>query len=152
MGYSVSAAAHRLAAGHDPAQGAGREARSDAMRGFLLRAVIAAIGLWLATVWVPGVHMRSVGTLLLAAVLLGVVNAIVRPIAFILTLPLTILTLGLFLLVLNPAMVAVVAWILPGFHLYGGFRAARLTWIIVWLTRWLGAEPTGHQGREHVPH
>jgi putative membrane protein len=117
------------------------------MRGFLLRAVIAAIGLWLATVWVPGVHMRSVGTLLLAAVLLGVVNAIVRPIAFILTLPLTILTLGLFLLVLNAAMVALVAAMLPGFHL-AGFRAALLTAIIVWLTGWIGSALIGHRGFE----
>ncbi len=117
------------------------------MRGFLLRAVIAAIGLWLATVWVPGVHMRSVGTLLLAAVLLGVVNAIVRPIALILTLPLTILTLGLFLLVLNAAMVALVAAMLPGFHL-AGFRAALLTAIIVWLTGWIGSALIGHRGIE----
>jgi putative membrane protein len=117
------------------------------MTGFLLRAVIAAIGLWLATVWVPGVHMRSVGTLLLAAVLLGVVNAIVRPIAFVLTLPLTILTLGLFLLVLNAAMVALVAALLPGFHL-AGFRAALLTAIIVWLTGWIGSALIGHRGIE----
>jgi putative membrane protein len=105
------------------------------MRGFLLRALISAIGLWLATVWVSGVHFDGVGTLLLAAVLLGVVNAVVRPIAFILTLPITILTLGLFLLVLNAAMVALVAAILPGFHL-AGFTAALLTAIIVWLTGW----------------
>ena len=67
------------------------------MTGFLLRALISAIGLWLASVWVTGVRIHGPGTLLLAAVLLGVVNAVVRPIAFILTLPLTILTLGLFL-------------------------------------------------------
>ena len=71
------------------------------MMGFLLRAVITAAGLWLATQWVPGVHVDTVPMLLLAAVLLGVVNAIVRPIAFILTLPVTILSLGLFLFVLN---------------------------------------------------
>ena len=76
------------------------------MIGFLLRALITAVGLWLATQWVPGVHFDSDATLLIAAVLLGVVNAIVRPVAFILTLPVTILTLGLFLFVLNAAMVA----------------------------------------------
>src|SRR5437870_9343950 len=100
MGYSVPAAAHRLAAGHDPAQSAGREAGSNAMRGFLLRAVITAIGLWLATVWVPGVHMRGVGTLLLAALLLGLVNAVVRPIGFIVRLAVTVLTVGVFVFVL----------------------------------------------------
>ena len=117
------------------------------MTGFIMRAVLSAIGLWLATVWVPGVHIRSMGTLALAALLLGVVNAIVRPIAFILTLPLTILTLGLFLLVLNAAMVGLVAWMLPGFHV-GGFRGALLTAIIVWLTGWIGSWFIGHRGFE----
>ena len=84
------------------------------MMGFILRAVITAAGLWVATQWVPGVHVDTVTTLLIAAVLLGVVNAIVKPVAFILTLPVTILTLGLFLFVLNAAMVALVAWMLPG--------------------------------------
>ncbi|MGO9802973.1 MAG: phage holin family protein [Steroidobacteraceae bacterium] len=118
------------------------------MTGFLLRAVIAAIGLWLASRYVPGVRIDNVTTLLLAGVLLGVVNAIVRPVAFILTLPITILTLGLFLLVVNAAMVALVAWLLPGFHLYGGFKAALLTWIIVWLTGLVGSLLIGHQGFE----
>ncbi|MGB6604538.1 MAG: phage holin family protein [Steroidobacteraceae bacterium] len=117
------------------------------MTGFVLRAVITAIGLWIATRWVTGVRIDSAGTLLLAALLLGVVNAIVRPILFVLTLPLTILTLGLFLLVLNAAMVALVAWILPGFHL-GGFSAALLTWIIVWITGWIGTALIGHRGFE----
>jgi putative membrane protein len=118
------------------------------MTGFLLRALIAAIGLWLASRYVHGVHIDNVTTLLLAGLLLGVVNAIVRPVAFILTLPITILTLGLFLLVVNAAMVALVAWLLPGFHLYGGFRAALLTWIIVWLTGLVGSLLIGHQGFE----
>jgi putative membrane protein len=117
------------------------------MMGFLLRALISAIGLWLATVWVAGVHIDSVGTLILAGVLLGVVNAIVRPIAFILTLPITILTLGLFLLVLNALMVWLVASLLPGFHV-GGFRGAFLTAIIVWLTGWIGSWFIGHRGFE----
>jgi putative membrane protein len=77
-----------------------------------------------------------------------VVNAIVRPIAFILTLPITIVTLGLFLLVLNAGMVALVAWLLPGFHLNGGFRAALLTWLIVWLTGLLGSWLIGARGIE----
>ncbi len=108
------------------------------MIGFLLRAVITAAGLYLATQWVPGVHINTTTTLLIAAVLLGVVNAIVKPIAFILTLPVTILTLGLFLFVLNAAMVALVAWMLPGFHL-DGFKAALLTAIIVWIVSWIGS-------------
>jgi putative membrane protein len=117
------------------------------MMGFLLRAVISAIGLWLATQWVAGVHVDSVGTLILAGILLGVVNAIVRPIAFILTLPITLLTLGLFLFVLNAAMVWLVAAILPGFHA-PWFVPAFLTSIIVWLTGWIGSWLIGHRGFE----
>ena len=57
------------------------------MRGFLIRAVVVALGLWLASQIVPGVEIRSTGTLIAAALLLGVVNAFVRPILVILTLP-----------------------------------------------------------------
>ncbi len=84
------------------------------MTGFILRACITALGLWLATRLVSGIRIDDPWTLVFAGVLLGVVNAIVRPIAIILTLPLTILCLGLFLLVINTAMVALVAWHAPG--------------------------------------
>jgi putative membrane protein len=117
------------------------------MMGFLLRAVISAIGLWLATQWVAGVHYDSVGYLIGAGVLLGVVNAIIRPIAFILTLPVTILTLGLFLLVLNAAMVWLVGAILPGFHA-PWFMPAFLTSLIVWITGWVGSWLIGQRGFE----
>ena len=117
------------------------------MMGFLLRAVISAIGLWLATQWVTGVHYDSVGALIGAGVVLGVVNAIIRPIAFILTLPVTILTLGLFLFVLNAAMVWLVGAILPGFHA-PWFMPAFLTSLIVWLTGWVGSWLIGQRGFE----
>ena len=117
------------------------------MMGFALRTVITAIGLWLATQWVTGVHVDSIGTLILAGLLLGVVNAIIRPIAFILTLPITLLTLGLFLFVLNAAMVWLVGAILPGFHA-PWFMPAFLTSIIVWLTGWVGSWLIGQRGFE----
>jgi putative membrane protein len=117
------------------------------MMGFILRVVITAAGLWVATQWVTGVHVDSTATLLISGLLLGVVNAIVRPIAFILTLPITILTLGLFLFVLNAAMVALVAWLVPGFHV-GGFRGALLTAIIVWIVGWIGSWLIGKRGFE----
>ena len=62
------------------------------MLGFLIRASIVALGLWLATVWVNGVFIDSPATLILAGVLLGMVNSIIRPIAIVLTLPMTIVT------------------------------------------------------------
>ena len=117
------------------------------MMGFLLRAVISAIGLWLATQWVTGVHYDSVGALIGAGLVLGVVNAIIRPIAFILTLPVTILTLGLFLFVLNAAMVWLVGKIVPGFHA-PWFMPAFLTSLIVWLTGWVGSWLIGQRGFE----
>ena len=64
------------------------------MIGFIFRAVIAALGLWLATVWVDGIRIDSATTLVLAGLLLGVVNAFVRPLAIVLTFPFTIVTLG----------------------------------------------------------
>ena len=116
------------------------------MTGFLLRALITALGLWLATEWVDGVQIEGPWTLVFAGVLLGVVNAIVRPLTVILTFPITIVTLGLFLLVVNAAMVALVAWLLPGFNLTG-FWPAFWTALIVSLTAWVASWFIGPKGR-----
>ena len=82
------------------------------MEGFLIRAVVVAIGLWLASKVVSGIAFNSTETLIAAALLLGIVNAFVRPIIVILTLPITLLTLGLFLLVINALMIQLVAYFL----------------------------------------
>lgn len=119
------------------------------MTGFLLRAVIAAFGLWLATYLIDGFRIDDSTTLLIAAVLLGVVNAIVRPIAVVLTFPITIVTLGLFLLIINAGMVALVAWMLPGFHILG-FWAALLGALVVGLTGWVGSWFIGSKGVEQI--
>ena len=115
------------------------------MNGFLVRALISAVGLWIASRLVPGIRFDTPTSLVLAALLLGLVNAIVRPITIVLTLPITLLTLGLFLLVINAAMVGLVAAILPGFHVRG-FGPALLTAIIVWLTGWVANALIGSQG------
>ncbi|MBK7947981.1 MAG: phage holin family protein [Deltaproteobacteria bacterium] len=114
--------------------------------GFLIRMTITALGLWLASRFVPGASIEGPLTFVLAALWLGVVNAVVRPIAFILTLPITLLSLGLFLLVINAGMVALVAWLLEGFRL-SGFGAALLTSIVVGLTSWVGNAFIGERGR-----
>src|SRR5437899_11367943 len=98
-----------MASGHDASQGGGRgrgSKRSGRLRGFLLRAVITALGLWLASAWVSGVRIHGPGTLILAAPLLGVVTAVVPPIAPVLTLPLTLLARRPVLPALNAAMLA----------------------------------------------
>jgi putative membrane protein len=103
---------------------------------FIVRALFAALGLWISARVFHVVQARDAETLLLAAVLLGLVNAFIRPIVFVLTLPLTILTLGLFLLVVNALMILLVAAVLPGFHVHGlagGIMAAIITGVTSWL-------------------
>ncbi|HPF25284.1 MAG TPA: phage holin family protein [Steroidobacteraceae bacterium] len=119
------------------------------MIGFLFRGLIAALGLWLATRWLPGVFIDTPTTLILAGLLLGLVNAIVRPIAIILTLPMTIVTLGLFLLVINAAMVGLVALLLPGFKMQG-FWTAVLAALIVSVVSWIGSWFIGPKGKIEV--
>ena len=120
------------------------------MTGFVLRVAIVALGLWLATQILPGLYFASAGTLLGAALLLGVVNAIVRPIAVLLTLPLTLLTLGLFLLVVNAAMLGLVALLLSGFSIPGGFWTAVGASLIVSLTGWIASGLIGNNGKVEV--
>ncbi|WP_310540643.1 phage holin family protein [Phenylobacterium sp.] len=112
------------------------------MSRFLARVLIAALGLWLAAVVLAGVSYSGWLDLLLAALLLGLVNAIVRPIVFLLTLPLTILTLGLFLLVVNAAMIGLVALLLPGFTI-SGLIPGILASIIVGVVSWIGGVVLG---------
>jgi len=119
------------------------------MTGFLLRAVIVAFGLWLATRWVDGFTISDTTTLLFAAVLLGIVNGFLRPIAIVLTFPITVVTLGLFLLVVNAAMLALVAWFLPGFSI-ASFWPALWGAIIVGLTSWVGSWFVGSRGFERI--
>jgi len=106
------------------------------MTSFILRALIAALGLWLATEWVNGISVNTPTTLLLAAFLLGIVNGIVRPLAILLTLPLTLVTLGFFLLVVNAGMLGLVAAFLPGMKIDGfwpAFSAAILVSVVSWI-------------------
>ncbi len=119
------------------------------MVGFLLRAAIAALGLWVASELLAGLHFESTSKLILAAVLLGIVNAFVRPLAFILTLPITIVTLGLFLLVLNAGMVALVAWFVPGFQISGFWTAVGAA-LIVSLVSWAASSVIGSSGRVEI--
>jgi len=119
------------------------------MIGFIFRAVIAALGLWVATRWVSGILIEDAGTLVLAGLLLGVINAVVRPVAVVLTFPFTILTLGLFLLVVNAGMLGLVALLLPGFHI-SGFWAALWAALIVSVTGWIGSLLIGSRARVEV--
>ena len=116
------------------------------MPGFLIRLGIGALSLWLASAIVPGLHIEGVGTLVLAALLLGIVNAVVRPLVVLLTLPLTIVTLGLFLLVVNAAMLGLVASLLEHMRI-DGFFAALLGSLVVSVTGWVASGWIGPSGR-----
>ncbi len=117
--------------------------------GFILRMAISAFGLWLAAQIVPGMAIRGMGTLVGAALLLGMVNAVVRPVAVLLTLPFTIVTLGFFLLVVNAAMLGLVAALLDGMAL-AGFGPALLGSIVVSLTGWIASWYIGPSGRFEI--
>ncbi|GGG17560.1 hypothetical protein GCM10010964_02210 [Caldovatus sediminis] len=112
--------------------------------GFLARTAINALALWAATEIVPGIHVAGLGTLILAAVVFGLVNAVVRPVAVILSLPLTLLTFGLFLLVVNAAMLGLTALLLPGMRI-AGFWPALFGAIVVSVVSWIAGRAVGTQ-------
>jgi len=119
------------------------------MVGFILRGLVAALGLWAATEMLSGFTIDSATTLILAGLLLGLVNAIVRPFALLLSLPALLFTLGLFLLVVNAAMLGLVAFLLPGFHI-DGFWTAVGGAIIVSIVSWIGSWFIGSRGRVEI--
>jgi len=119
------------------------------MAGFLLRGLIAALGLWAATAMLNGITINSPATLVLAGLLLGLVNAIVRPFALLLSLPALLFTLGLFLLVVNAAMLGLVALMLPGFKIAGFWTAVGAA-LIVSIVSWIGSWFIGSRGRVEV--
>jgi putative membrane protein len=103
--------------------------------GFLVHTVILAVAIWVTAQVVSGVTVTSWGALGLAALVLAVVNAIVRPILLILTLPITVLTLGLFYLVINGAAFGLAAAFVPGFGVESWTAAilgALLTSLLSW--------------------
>ena len=116
------------------------------MKGFLIRGLITALGLWVASALLAGVHSSGFLAILGAGLLLGLVNAIIRPLIIILTLPVTIITLGFFILVINAAMVGLVAKLLHGFSV-DGFWWAVATAIIVSIVSWFANMFVGGHGR-----
>lgn len=116
------------------------------MKGFLIRLVITALGLWVADLLLPGIAFTGTGALIVSALLLGIVNAVIRPILLILTFPLTVLTLGLFILVVNGISLALVAGLIGGFQV-GGLFSATIGAIIVSLVSWAASAFVGGSGR-----
>lgn len=119
------------------------------MAGFIVRLLITALALLLASKLVPGMSFAGYWPLLWAALLLGIVNGLIRPLVVLLTLPLTILTLGLFLLVINAAMLGMVAALLDGFSL-SGFWSALFGSLLVSIFSALASGFIGPSGRYEV--
>ena len=103
---------------------------------FLLRLVLNGIAIIVAAWFVPGVHVAGPGPALIAGALLGLVNALIRPLLLILTFPFTLLTLGLFIFVVNAICFGLTAALVPGFNL-DGFLAAFLGALVVTVVSWL---------------
>ncbi len=119
------------------------------MLGVILRTLITALGIWLATYLVPGVTAESTGALIWAAIALGLINAFVRPVLVLLTLPFTILTLGLFLLFLNAAMLNLAGWFVDGFEVVG-FWSSVFGAIVISVVSGLCSSFIGPRGRYEV--
>ncbi|MCR9096321.1 MAG: phage holin family protein [bacterium] len=119
------------------------------MNGILVRLAITAVGLWIATSLVDGIRADDTFTLVLAAMVLGLVNAVVRPVAILLTIPLTVLTLGLFLWPINAGMLWLVGRLLDGFDV-ASFGAALVGAALVSVTGWIGNAYIGDGGRYEV--
>jgi putative membrane protein len=102
---------------------------------FLVRLIVNAAAVFLAANLVPGIAVSSFAVALLAGLILGFVNAIIKPILFVLTLPFTIVTLGLFIFVVNAICLALVAWLVPGLTI-SGFWAALFGAIVISLVSW----------------
>ncbi|MFN4287703.1 MAG: phage holin family protein [Brevundimonas sp.] len=106
------------------------------MVSFIVQVLVTALGLWLSDYLLAGITFTDTVTLLLASVILGVVNAFVRPVLVILTFPITVITLGLFLLVINAAMIGLTSLFLGGFVVAGlwpAIGAAIITGVVSWI-------------------
>jgi putative membrane protein len=103
---------------------------------FLLRLLLNGIAVMVAAYLIPGIRLATPGAAVVAGIVLGIVNAIVRPLLIVLTLPFTILTLGLFIFIVNAVCLALVAWLVPGLSI-SGFGAALVGAIVISLVSWL---------------
>ena len=125
------------------------------MPGFLARLGINMLGLLLANELISGVDISGLGTFIAAALLLGIVNALVRPVAILLTLPLTIVTLGSFLFVINAMMLLLTAWLSGIFDLglhVSGFGSAFAAGLMISLTSLLLSFVVGEREVRVVRH
>lgn len=114
--------------------------------GFLIRVLVNAAAIYLIAVIVPGIEVSGVLAALGAGLVLGLVNAVVRPILIVLTLPVTLATLGLFLLILNGFCLWLTSWLVKGFEVHG-FWPPVFGALLVSLVSWLLSAFVSDRGR-----
>ena len=102
----------------------------------MVRLIVNGIAVLIATYLIPGLQVDDAASGFIAGIVLGIVNAIVRPLLILMTLPFTLLTLGLFIFVVNAICLGLVAWLVPGFRI-SGFWAAFFGALIITLVSWL---------------
>lgn len=102
----------------------------------ILYLLVSSLSVFVASKIIPGIEIQNTQTIFIVAIVLGVLNTFIKPILLALTLPVTIITLGLFIFVLNALMVLLASYVVPGFHV-DGFFTALLFSIIVSLVSWL---------------
>ncbi len=120
------------------------------MRHFVVRWLVTSVAVLITSALIPGIRYDSISALLGAALLLGILNAFVRPVLLLLTAPLILLTMGLFILVVNGLMLRFVPSFVPGFHVetfWSAFWGAILIGLISWI---FSAFFRGSDGRVHV--
>lgn len=120
------------------------------MKRFVIHLAITALGLWAADAVVGGFRIDGAPNVVIAALLLGIVNALVRPLIVLLTLPLTLITLGAFLLVVNGISLAIVAGLVPGVS-SAGLWPAVLAALIVSVVSWFASAFLRGDGRVRDP-
>ena len=109
------------------------------LAGFFIQWGITSLSLWVASLLFSGIRFSSTGSLIISALLLGFANAVLRPLLVILTLPLTLVTLGFFLLVINALMLLLVAKLVAGFNISGFWTAFFASLFISILSMALGS-------------
>jgi len=119
------------------------------VRGLVIRWVVSAVALYLTSLVVRGIEVEGIGSLFFAAATIGILNAVVRPLILLLTLPLNILTLGLFTLVVNAAMLKLASEVVRGFEVHG-FWSALGGWLLLSLFTFLINVVIGETGVEVV--
>ena len=106
------------------------------MKEFLIRWFVTTLAVLGASWMLPGMHCDSPGSLLGAALLLGIINALVRPVLLLLSLPFIIVTMGFFILVVNALLILFVSKVIPGFHV-AGFWTALFAGIVIGIISWI---------------